>query len=127
MEITKYHSFIAEQFAGIITDHHLVMEVQNDHSVELKNDNIGIELFTEYRVDDALGTVLRNKKNKASYDLSILPLKKGETDSFAFLTPEEDAQALSYGDPIKELIFIAALILKKFGSDVLRGDFSALE
>lgn len=118
MEITNYKGFINEKFSNSIAENQLETNIKNDYILELKNQKVTIEFFTEYRVDNRIGIVIVEAESNKSYDLFDIPLKKGEKDPFAFMTLNENNIAISFNDPIKEFIYIAALIIEKYGSDI---------
>lgn len=113
MEIINYKNFIRETYSDLITDFNLNIIEKNNYIIELKNNRIVIEFFTEYRVDNRIGIVLINKELDKYIDVFSIPILNGASDPFSFMSNEENTKANSFNDPIKEFIYISFLILKQ--------------
>jgi len=124
MKITDYIDFINEQFDEIITNHNLKKTIKGDYVVELENEKVKIALFTEYRVSDALGTTIENKITKQYYN--IFDIIQNKTNNNNYLSFEDKQKCKSYNDIIKVSIYVSALVINNYCSDILNGDFTSL-
>lgn len=124
MEITNYKGFINDCFNDIIQTNGLTFTLSNNYVVNIKNDKVDITLFTEHRKNDVISTTITDVENKKYFTITDIIEKKIGNNSY--LSNEDKETCKSFNDKIKAGIYVDALVLKNYCSDILRGDFSSL-
>ena len=125
MKLTKYKSYIKEQFKIIAESNNLKwLNSESEYLLKLESDNVAIEFFSEKWDEETLGIIIIDLKNNKHYTISdLIDLKVGNN---SYLDEEDRGLCKNLNDKIKVIIYVSALVLKKYCQEILLGDFSKI-
>ncbi|MBP6730922.1 MAG: hypothetical protein KA149_02620 [Chitinophagales bacterium] len=124
--IKHYVPFIKERLKEFTGHDNLEWKQLNDGAIVLENSNIELIFIVDYRVYDAIGIYITNKKKKQCHSLLDIMERKGFRGHASYMSESEMNLLNSLDNPIKRLIYIFTTFINKHCKDIMSGDFSSV-